>query len=281
MSPHTRTPRPSSLRRRSSASPEQHSTKGVLKKSPLNSCPDDAAAKSRIPIPTWLKGGKDGDTEELTSSSGAKSPRYSDSDKPEVGKRLSSVLSEKLLSPQDEDSVSTTRSQSSDHRSSRGCSLGRDRYRRSMSHEDMADDLADLTPALRKRRGVEKYVTDETQLNLRFQRRRSRPLSDVNPPPLTLLQRNRQRQRLSMIEPGTGGRYFDGTRGVPSYLLKPQLEDSSESESSHPRHVKPRPPLGESPIREVAARLRRYRPMSADSGDNFRRPPTQPVLSPD
>lgn len=65
------------------------------------------------------------------------------------------------------------------------------------------------------------------------------------------------RQRLSMIEPGAGGRYFDGTRGVPSYLLKPQIEDSSESESSHPRHIKPRPPPGESPIREVAARYER------------------------
>ncbi|RXG72825.1 hypothetical protein Avbf_10949 [Armadillidium vulgare] len=282
MSLKTRTPRPSSLRRRSSASPEQHSTKGVPKKSPINPFPDDPTAKSRIPIPTWVKGAKDGESEEqLTSSSGAKSPRYSDSDKPEViGKRFVAVFSDKLLSPQDEDSVSTTRSQSSDHRSSRGSSLGRDRYRRSMSHEDMADDLADLTPALRRRRGVEKYVTDETQLNLRFQRRRSRPLSDVNPPPSVLQTRNRQRQRLSMIEPGAGGRYFDGTRGVPSYLLKPQIEDSSESESSHPRHIKPRPPPGESPIREVAARLRRYRPMSADSGDGFRRQ-GQPVLSPD
>lgn len=196
MSHKTRTPRPSSLRRRSSASPEQHSAKGVPKKSPINACPDDPAAKSRIPIPTWVKGAKDGESEEqLTSSSGAKSPRYSDSDKPEViGKRFAAVFSDKLLSPQDEDSVSTTRSQSSDHRSSRGSSLGRDRYRRSMSHEDMADDLADLTPALRRRRGVEKYVTDETQLNLRFQRRRSRPLSDVNPPPPSVLQtRNRQR----------------------------------------------------------------------------------------
>lgn len=58
-----------------------------------------------------------------------------------------------------------------------------------------------------------------------------------------------------MIEAGTGGRYFDGGRGVPSYLLKPQHEDSSESESSHPR--KPRPPSSEPPsaARDVAARL--------------------------
>lgn len=58
-----------------------------------------------------------------------------------------------------------------------------------------------------------------------------------------------------MIEAGTGGRYFDTGRGVPSYLLKPQHEDSSESESSHPR--KPRPPSSEPPsaARDVAARL--------------------------
>lgn len=58
-----------------------------------------------------------------------------------------------------------------------------------------------------------------------------------------------------MIEAGTGGRYFDTGRGVPSYLLKPQHEDSSESESSHPR--KPRPPTSEPPsaARDVAARL--------------------------
>jgi hypothetical protein len=45
----------------------------------------------------------------------------------------------------------------------------------------------DLTPALRRRRqGSDKYVTDESQLNLRFHRRRARPnsaatLSDVRP----------------------------------------------------------------------------------------------------
>ncbi|KAK7060663.1 hypothetical protein SK128_012658, partial [Halocaridina rubra] len=61
-------------------------------------------------------------------------------------------------------------------------------------------------------------------------------------------------QRVSMIEAGTGGRYFDSGRGVPSYLLKPQHEDSSESDSSHPR--KPRPPSSEPPsaARDVAAR---------------------------
>lgn len=61
-----------------------------------------------------------------------------------------------------------------------------------------------------------------------------------------------------MIEAGTGGRYFDTGRGVPSYLLKPQHEDSSESESSHPR--KPRPPSSEPPsaARDVAARLDIY-----------------------
>ena len=57
-----------------------------------------------------------------------------------------------------------------------------------------------------------------------------------------------------MIEAGAGGRYFDTSRGVPSCLLKPQHEDSSESESSHAR--KPRPPTTDPPSnRDVSARL--------------------------
>lgn len=72
-----------------------------------------------------------------------------------------------------------------------------------------------------------------------------------------------------MIEPGTGGRYFDTGRGVPSYLLKPQHEDSSESESSHPR--KPRPPTSEPPsaARDVAARLAVHYQFCYDDDDCF------------
>lgn len=66
------------------------------------------------------------------------------------------------------------------------------------------------------------------------------------------------RQRVSMIEVGAGGRYFDGARGVPTYLLKPQHEESDESESSHHHlhhHRKPRPPTTDPPpTRDVNAR---------------------------
>ena len=57
-----------------------------------------------------------------------------------------------------------------------------------------------------------------------------------------------------MIEAGAGGRYFDTSRGVPSCLLKPQHEDSSESESSRAR--KPRPTNNDQAVnRDVSARL--------------------------
>lgn len=39
------------------------------------------------------------------------------------------------------------------------------------------EDLGGCTPALRRRRQADKYVTDESQLNLRFHRRRPRPNS--------------------------------------------------------------------------------------------------------
>ncbi|XP_045110209.1 uncharacterized protein LOC123504033 isoform X6 [Portunus trituberculatus] len=294
----TNTPRPTDLLARSSLSPDRQRSNGV-KKSPGSQ--DDSSQKSRIPVPMWARTAKEGEPEGgLITSSGGRSPRYSESDRAEAVRRISVALAEKVASPGNEEDSVSTRSGVSEHRSARergSVASAVNDYQRSGSNEDHSEDLADLTPALRRRRqGVDKYVTDEAQLNLRFQRRRTRPMSDVTPPPPTILQsRNRQsnRQRVSMIEAGTGGRYFDTGRGVPSYLLKPQHEDSSESESSHPR--KPRPPSSEPPsaARDVAARslppsprrammrIRRYRPLSADSGENFRRQHPQRTVSPD
>ncbi|XP_050731556.1 uncharacterized protein LOC127006078 isoform X3 [Eriocheir sinensis] len=255
----TNTPRPTDLLARSSMSPDRQRSNGV-RKSPGSQ--DDSSLKSRIPVPMWARTAKEGEPEGgLITSSGGRSPRYSESDRAEAVRRISVALAEKVASPGNEEDSLSTRSGVSEHRSARergSVASAVNDYQRSGSQEDHSEDLADLTPALRRRRqGVDKYVTDEAQLNLRFQRRRTRPMSDVTPPPPTILQsRNRQsnRQRVSMIEAGTGGRYFDTGRGVPSYLLKPQHEDSSESESSHPR--KPRPPSSEPPsaARDVAAR---------------------------
>ena len=181
------TPRPTDLKPRSSMSPDrQYQRNGSSLKSPVS---EDGNMRSRIPVPTWSRGIKESDSEDALHSSGSKSPRFVDIDRVEAVKRITAALADKVQSPVDEDTAST-RSLLSDQRSARAASLSRDGYQ-----EDLSDELADLTPALRRRRqGIEKYVTDESQLSLRFQRRRTRPLSDVNPPPPILLQsRNRQR----------------------------------------------------------------------------------------
>ena len=182
----TTTPRPTDLKARSTvSSDQQYQRNGSSHKSPIS---EDGNQRSRIPVPTWSRGMKESDGDDSLLS-GAKSPRYVDIDRVEAVKRITAALADKVQSPVDEDTAST-RSQLSDQRSARGGSASRDTYQ-----EDLSDELADLTPAMRRRRqGFEKYVTDETQLNLRFQRRRTRPLSDVNPPPPVLLQtRNRHR----------------------------------------------------------------------------------------
>lgn len=86
------------------------------------------------------------------------------------------------------------------------------------------ENLTGCTPALRRRRQSEKYVTDASQLNLQFQRpqHRTRPQSEVLP-------------RLS-------------PRGVPSHLLREpdkKSEESSESDSNSsgpPKSAQPPPP---------------------------------------
>ncbi|XP_072758924.1 tau-tubulin kinase homolog Asator isoform X2 [Anoplolepis gracilipes] len=108
------------------------------------------------------------------------------------------------------------------------------------------ENLTGCTPALRRRRQNEKYVTDASQLNLQFQRplHRTRPQSEILP-------------RLS-------------PRGVPSHLLREpdkKSEESSESDSNSsgpPKSARqpPPPPTSLPPhIAENNARCRRYWPI--------------------
>ncbi|XP_043483044.1 tau-tubulin kinase homolog Asator isoform X2 [Leptopilina heterotoma] len=106
------------------------------------------------------------------------------------------------------------------------------------------ENLTGCTPALRRRRLSEKYVTDASQLNLRFQKPqgRTRPISEV----------------ISRWYP----------RGVPSHLLGEagkRTEESSDndSNSSGAANSQPPPPPSSLPphIGENNARCRRFRPM--------------------
>ncbi|CAD7094145.1 unnamed protein product [Hermetia illucens] len=110
-------------------------------------------------------------------------------------------------------------------------------------------DMIDLTPALRRRRQTEKYVTDPSQLNLRFQRPRSR--------------------------------HINRNRGIPTHMLgtfEDNSSDNSGEEKQHQQHPSDinnsseniiaefdrslrndiTPPPG-APKPENSARLRRYR----------------------
>ncbi|KOC68797.1 Tau-tubulin kinase 1 [Habropoda laboriosa] len=101
------------------------------------------------------------------------------------------------------------------------------------------EHLIGFTPALLRRRQSEKYVTDASQLNLRFQRPQRRLLPRYNP------------------------------RGVPSHLLgetAKRTEESSDndSDSSGPPNAQPPPPPTSLPphVAENNARCRRFRPIS-------------------
>ncbi|XP_017775238.1 PREDICTED: uncharacterized protein LOC108561688 isoform X2 [Nicrophorus vespilloides] len=87
----------------------------------------------------------------------------------------------------------------------------------------------DLTPGLRRRRQTEKYVTDPSQLNLRFKRH-------------------------STAGPGGGVR---ANRGVPTYLIGAAESSPDTSEGPPP----PPPPEGEPP-QESNVRCRRFRPVT-------------------
>lgn len=204
----TTTPRPSELRTRTSTSPEIL-LQQKFRKSPMGG--DDISPRSRIPVATRSRNGRgcEADEHELlyTSTPNIAAANHRTSRYENAERKIPLGIVDIAMSPQgnDDDSLST-RSLLSDRKNSRSARIlshGRDTenddeendYHRTASQEDMAKDFADLTPALRKRRGVEKYVTDESQLNLRFQRRRTRPMSDVNPPPQALLNARTRQDR--------------------------------------------------------------------------------------
>lgn len=135
------------------------------------------------------------------------------------------------------------------------------------SDEDSSDArLAACTPALRRRREREaKYVTDQSQLNLRFRRPGQRGQ-----------QQQQQQQRQRMSAPASSCQL----RGIPSHLLAAPPgagggEESSEADSDlsggvaggpvPPPHP---PPLGSpADLRLVAennARCRRFHPVASD-----------------
>lgn len=119
--------------------------------------------------------------------------------------------------------------------------------------------LTACTPALRRRREREtKYVTDQSQLNLRFHRpaRRTRPMSEMVSGPI--------RQRVSV-----GNAPTRELRGIPSHLLacpSGRAEESSEADSDSSGRVPlPHPPpLSDFRPMENNARCRRFHPVVSD-----------------
>ncbi|XP_059482107.1 uncharacterized protein LOC132200567 isoform X2 [Neocloeon triangulifer] len=144
------------------------------------------------------------------------------------------------------------------------------------------EELGGCTPALRRRRQGDKYVTDESQLNLRFHRRRPRPNSATTAimtcdsrPVVPIRQRPRSQ----------GGSVTNReTRGIPTYLLglNPGGEESSEADSDssanklqQQQSPNPPPPPGD-PKMENRARCRRFHPMALDE---ISQPPPPPEAS--
>ncbi|XP_049839239.1 tau-tubulin kinase homolog Asator-like isoform X4 [Schistocerca gregaria] len=135
------------------------------------------------------------------------------------------------------------------------------------SDEDSSDArLAACTPALRRRREREaKYVTDQSQLNLRFRR-----------PGQRSQQQQLQQQRQRMSAPASSCQL----RGIPSHLLAAPPgtgggEESSEADSDLSGGVMggpvlpPHPPPISSPadlrlVAENNARCRRFHPVASD-----------------
>ncbi|BFG06749.1 tau-tubulin kinase homolog Asator [Drosophila madeirensis] len=116
----------------------------------------------------------------------------------------------------------------------------------------------DLTPGLRRRResAEGKYITDPTQLQLRFQRPRSRTSSRTRGIPTAMLGNfDDQSTDLSEEKAGTIGAHFNTKQYEES-----NLNNITWSESSTDQQTKSNisPPPGE-PKTENSARLRRYR----------------------
>ncbi|XP_066599003.1 tau-tubulin kinase homolog Asator isoform X2 [Prorops nasuta] len=106
------------------------------------------------------------------------------------------------------------------------------------------ENLIGCTPALRRRRQSEKYVTDASQLNLRFQRHQHRTIPNAE-------------VHIKIF-----------SRGIPSLLLgeaAKRTEESSDNDSdnSGPPNTQPPPPPTSIPphVAENNARCRRFRPI--------------------
>ncbi|PNF21858.1 Tau-tubulin kinase-like protein Asator [Cryptotermes secundus] len=140
----------------------------------------------------------------------------------------------------------------------------------SSAEDDTAaqQQLTSCTPALRRRREREcKYVTDQSQLNLRFHRpahrHRQRPVSASASTDMRMQPSIRHRASTGSVP----------LRGIPSHLLAcPNTrgaEESSEADSDSsggPPHPHP-PPLADMRLMENNARCRRFHPVAADVHD--------------
>ncbi|XP_022217249.2 tau-tubulin kinase homolog Asator isoform X2 [Drosophila obscura] len=114
----------------------------------------------------------------------------------------------------------------------------------------------DLTPGLRRRResAEGKYITDPTQLQLRFQRPRSRTSSRTRGIPTTMLGNfDDQSTDLSEDKAGTIGAHF-----ITKQYEESNINNITWSENSTDQQPNISPPPGEPNI-ENSARLRRYR----------------------
>lgn len=158
------------------------------------------------------------------------------------------------------------------------------------SDKDVGSTI-DKDAGRRKRQGVEKYVSDSSQLNLQFERRR---LSQQRPPSssdLATASVIRQRSSLGFdasshtthpaasYSTDQGRSRHLGT--TPSSLVATSYEVSRVRSSPSlapsttgrfPFHYTPHPPAGNPPnIRELDARLRRYHPVSFRDGNSYSR----------
>lgn len=121
------------------------------------------------------------------------------------------------------------------------------------------------TPALRRRRQQEKYVTDQSQLNLRFSRpsRRTRPISDVVNPTARPQQKVWSTEQTHVDLRSTPPKELRGI--FTRLLLSPGNGDESSEADSDPCGgvIKPHPPM-EPPVKspENRARCRRFHPMA-------------------
>jgi len=164
-----------------------------------------------------------------------------------------------------------------------------------LDREEKLLDKDDDTSSRRKRQGVEKYVSDSTQLNLQYERRMARSqrtLSSDLSPVLSSYSSYRHRSSTGIGEGHSSSslssrdmHYYDSrprqhnllsssSLGVPSYEINRVRSSPSLAPSSgrFPFHYSPHVPAGTPPtLRELDARLRRYRPVSFRDGSSYSR----------